>query len=274
MERYKWVPPHLITPELFTFERILNYRTGDGRGETNTPREHHVELLADKNPERLQWIGDKTPAYVEKMRWLSQNNPGASFILTYRPLEDVAESFEARSRDPGDSWRFGGFQAGVEHWNAAMRSTRNFLNHARNLNVLIVDYHDFFYNNEALIPLLSSFLDIGIDQKLRATWREMSLSFEAARRPKEPLSDEMRAYLAANKDEAAERRVLKHIRRQQEDLDLYGPEGLRALAEERRISAVRIAEEGQKSRLLQQEAKGLRERVEELQRQLLDTSPP
>lgn len=260
MERYKWVPPHLIRPDLFTFQRILDYRTGPrgDRGETNTPREHHVELLAGKDPERLEWIGDKTPAYVEKLRWLSENNPGASFILTYRPLEEVVESFEARSKDPEDSWRLGGFKEGVKHWNAAMRSARNFLNSARNLNVLIVDYHDFFYENEALIPLLSSFLDIDIDQDLRDVWGEMSHSFEADRRSKEPLSDEMRAYLAANKDEAAERRVLSRIRRQREELDLYGPDALRALAEERRISAVRIAKESTRVRLLEGELKRLR----------------
>ena len=89
MERYKWVPPHLIRPDLFTFERILDYRPsprGD-RQETNTPRDYHVELLAGKDPERLKWIGDKTPSYVEQLRWLSENNPGASFIIIYRPLE-------------------------------------------------------------------------------------------------------------------------------------------------------------------------------------------
>lgn len=275
MERYKWVPPHLIRPDLFTFERILDYRTGPrgDRGETNTPREHHVELLAGKDPERLEWIGDKTPAYVEKMRWLSENNPGASFIITYRPLEEVAESFEARSNDPGSPWRLGGFEAGVEHWNAAMRSTRNFLNSARNLNVLVVSYHDFFYDNEALIPLLSSFLDIEIGHEMRDAWREMSRSFEADRRPKKSLSDEMRTYLEANKEGTAEQQVLNRIRRQREELDLYGPDGLRVLVRERRASAVRIAKESKRCRLLEEEAKGLKDRIRDLQQQLQDVSP-
>lgn len=260
MERYKWVQPHLITPELFTFDRILDYRTGQRgrRGETNTPRKHHVELLARKNPENLEWIGDKTPAYVEKLRWLSENNPGASFILTYRPLEEVVESFEARFKDPGDAWSLGGFEEGVELWNAAMRSARNFLDSARNLNVLIVSYHDFFYDNEALIPQLASFLDIEIDRELRAAWAAMSRSFETRRRPKEPLSDGMRAYLAANKAGAAERAVLEHIGRQREELELYGPDALRLLAEERRRSAVRVAEESARARRLKRELEKLR----------------
>ena len=270
MERYKWVPPHEIRPELFTFERILDYRPsfrGD-RPETNTPQEHHVALLAGKDPERLSWIGDKTPAYVEQLRWLSENNPGASFILTYRPLEDVAESFEARSKDPEDPWLFGGFEAGVEQWNAAMKSTRNFVKSAMNLNVLILSYHDFFYDNQAVIPLLSRFLDIEIDQSTQDAWMRMSRGFEARRRTKEALSGEMLAYIEANKNEAAERWVLDYIRRQRQELELYPPEAAHALVEERRLSAGRIAKERARSRSLKQEVEALRARTRDLEQQL------
>ena len=262
MERYKWVPPHEVRPELFTFERILDYRSssrGD-RPETNTPREHHVELLAGKDPERLAWIGDKTPAYVEQLRWLSENNPGASFILTYRPLEDVAESFEARAKDPEDPWLLGGFETGVEQWNAAMKSTRNFVKSARNLNVLVLGYHDFFHDNQAVVPLLSRFLDIEIDQGTRDAWTRMSRGFEARRRAKEPLSEERRAYIRANKDEAAERWMLNRMRKQRRELEIYSPEAARALNEERRVSAVRVSEERRKARLLEREVEDLRAR--------------
>ncbi|MEJ7841871.1 MAG: sulfotransferase [Rubrobacter sp.] len=262
IERYKWVPPHEVRPELFTFERILDYRSssrGD-RPETNTPREHHVELLAGKDPQRLAWIGDKTPAYVEQLRWLSENNPGASFILTYRPLEDVAESFEARAKDPEDPWLLGGFETGVEQWNAAMKSTRNFVKSARNLNVLILSYHDFFYNNQAVVPLLSRFLDIEIDQRTQDAWTRMSRGFEARRRTKEPLSEERRAYIRANKNEAAERWMLNRMRKQRRELELYSPEAARTLNEERRMSAVRVSEERRKSRLLEREVEELRAR--------------
>lgn len=266
MERYKWVPPHEVRPELFTFERILDYRPssrGD-RPETNTPREYHVELLAGKDPERLAWVGDKTPAYVEQLRWLSENNPGASFILTYRSLEEVAESFEARAKDPRDPWLLGGLEAGVEQWNAAMKATRNFIKSARNLNVLILSYHNFFYDNRAVIPLVSRFLDIDIDQSVQDAWTRMSHGFEAGRRTKEPLSEESLAYIKANKDEAAERWVLNRLRKQRRELKLYSPEAARALNEERRMSAVRVSEERRKSRRLEREIKELRESYRDL----------
>ena len=243
MERYKWVSPHDIRPELFTFERILDYRTspqGD-REETNTPREYHEKLLAGKEPARLRWIGDKNPNYVQKLNKLSDNNPGASFILTYRPLEEVAESFEARFRDTRDPWLLGGFEEGVNYWNAAMRSTRDFIEDARNLNVLILDYREFFNENGPMVSLLSRFLDLTIDRDLRGAWNEMSRGFEARRRPKKPLSEEQQAYVEANRDDEAERWVLDRIEKQRRELELYPPEFARSLNEERRLSAVKIA---------------------------------
>lgn len=275
-ERYKWVPPYEVRPELFTFGRILDYRMssrGD-RAETNTPREHHVELLKGKDPERLEWIGDKTPAYVEILTRLSENNPGSSFIVTYRPLEEVAESFEARSKDPEDPWRLGGFEDGVERWNAAMRSTRDFVESARNLNVLIVDYRNFFYDNRSVVPLLSRFLNIEIDQETQDAWRNLSRDFEARRRPKESLNDHQRAYVEAEKDSEAERWVLDRIGRQRWELEVYSPGAARALAEERRLSAVRIAQERTRARRLRERAESLQQEKEELERRLRDAHPP
>ncbi len=232
MERYKWVPPRYIRPELFTFERILDYRRSphrEDREETNTPWDYHAKLLSGKDPERLKWIGNKNPAYVRNLDRLSENNPGASFILTYRQLEEVAESFEARSKSPEEPWLLGGFETGVDLWNTAMRSTRDFVESAANLNVLILSYHNFFRGDqEAEVSLLSRFLDIEIECGVRYAWREMSKGFETGRRSKEPLSEEQRAYIEENKDVEAERWVLDRIQRQKRELRIYPPEATRA----------------------------------------------
>jgi len=244
MERYKWIPQREVRPELFTFERILDYRMsphGGDREETNTPREFHEELLAGKDPERLRWIGDKNPNYVRWLDDLSDNNPGASFVLTYRPLEEVAESFEARSRSMEDPWLLGGFEEGVDYWNIAMRSTRDFIEDAMNLNVLILDYREFFNEDGPMVSLLSRFLDLRIDQDVRDAWNEMSCSFEARRRPKTLLSEEQQAYVEANRDDEAEKWVLDRIQKQRRELELLPPDFARSLNEERRLSAVKIA---------------------------------
>jgi hypothetical protein len=103
-----------------------------------------VELLEHKAPHRLKWIGDKNPGYLRHFDALASNNPGARFIVTYRPLEEVAESFEARASDPSDRWpRERGFEMAVSRWNASLLHTRNFIEGSRDWRVLVVDYHRF-----------------------------------------------------------------------------------------------------------------------------------
>lgn len=272
MERYKWLPAREVGPDLFSFERILDYRPrprGD-RLETNTPREYHEELLASKDPARLEWKGDKAPGYVERLDVLAENNPGASFILTYRPLEEVAESFEARSRDPEDPWLGGreGFRIGTEHWNAAMRHTRDFVESAANLNVLVVSYHDFFRDVDAAIPQLARFLGVEFGPEIRESWGEMSRGFEKERRSKRTLSKEQLAYLEANRDDEAERWVLERLGRQRQELEACPPELARALIGERRAAAVNLAKERAKTRRLWHGREDLKERNERLERRL------
>lgn len=259
MERYKWIQARDIQPELFTFERILDYRMSpqEDRQETNTPREHHEKLLSLKDPEQLKWVGDKNPSYVNHLSPLAESNPAARFIVTYRPLEEVAESFDARWKDDHDPWRMGGFESGVERWNEALRSARDFVENAVNLNVLFLDYHEFFRVDPTAISMLARFLDIEIGDELVDAWREMSRSFEAGRRSKEPLSDELLAYAEAHKDSEAESWVLERIERQRWELQLYTLEFTRVLSEERGIAAARVARDREKLRQLRRDAKEL-----------------
>lgn len=216
-ERYKFIPRE-VTPKHFTFERILDY----SEDETNLPREHSLKLLSTKDPEKLKWIGDKVPRYVRHLKTLQRNNPGARFIIIYRPVEEVAESYEARSRNPKDPWlgNRDGFKTGVRDWNVAMRKTRDFIESRLKPEVLVVSYHDFFYRNETFVPLISRFLDLEFDDSVRESWRQMSLRFEERRRPKNPTSEEQRAYIEENKDQAAEAWILERIERQWREPEL------------------------------------------------------
>ncbi len=218
IERYKAIPRR-ITPNHFAFERILDYR----RGETNIPRERQAQLLEGKDPKKLKWAGDKNPGYVRNFETLLENNPGARFIVIYRPVEEVAESFDARAKDPGDRWLTGkdGIETGVERWNSSLRRTREFIEGGMGPSVLIVGYHDFFYRNEACVPLVSRFLDLEFDESVREAWKRMSLQFEKRRREKEPLSAEQKAFIQENKDHAAEEWMLERIERQWSEPELY-----------------------------------------------------
>lgn len=205
IERYKYAPEE-ITPDLLTFERILDYR----EGETNIPWELHADLLKTKDPARLKWIGDKRPAYFKRYRALLKNNPGAHFIVIFRSVEEVAESFQDRANRPHDKWPHG-FKDGVLRWNLALRLTREFVESSSNPPVLVLPYHDFFYGGDVCVPLLSRFLGVEFDERVREEWRRISLRFEGKRRPKVPVSEEQEQFVRKNKDYENEKWMLDFI---------------------------------------------------------------
>jgi Sulfotransferase family len=223
-ERYSKTPWASVSRDLFAFERILDF----GPEATHTPSftswaNYHTELLAKKDPTKLKWIGDKAPNRVRQMDLLEKNNPGARFIVLYRPIEEVAESTDDRSKDPNDSWFFGkdGFEMALEAWNASMRKMRDFIEGNPIPRVLIVDYHDFFDRNEIVAPLLSRFLGLEFDEAVTKTWRKASLEFESGRRYKKPLSKEQYAFIQEHADRAAEAWVLDRIEKQPREPGLY-----------------------------------------------------
>jgi len=232
-ERYKTgVSTGRITRELFAFERILDFRPE----ETERPPwpleryvKYHAETLAKKDPAKLRWIGDKGPWYVRYMDVLTENNPGARFIVLYRPLEEVAESWNARAKDPDDPWRSErGVEVAVETWNAAMRKTREFIESNPTPRVLIVSYHDFFYRNEAVVPQISRFLGLEFDESLIRAWRGSSAEFEGRRRRKDLLGEEQRTFIREHADRLAEAWVLDRIDKQWDKPGLYVEESREA----------------------------------------------
>lgn len=216
VERYGRISARGITPELFAFERILDYRE-----ETVRPREFYEALLSEKNEESLAWVGDKNPNYVLRLNLLSRNNPGARFIVLYRPIEEVAKSWGTGGNNPGDPWRGrdNGFERSVQAWNRALNKTRKFVERGVGPPVLIVSYHDFFYRNEACAPLISRFLDLELGESVLLSWKELSADFERARRPKNPLTEEQAAFVRTHKDRAAEDWTLRRIEAQWKSLD-------------------------------------------------------
>lgn len=282
-ERYKFVPRE-ITPEFFSFEKILDHKDE----ETNLPRDYHVDLLSKKDPAKLKWIGDKTPNYVRHLKPLAKNNPGARFVVLYRPVEEVAESYESRSKNPEDGWLGGknGFELGIRDWNIAMRKTREFIQSNLEPEVLIVSYHDFFYRSESYIPLLSRFLGLEFGEDVRRAWRKTSLRFEQRRRQKEPLNEEQARLIEQNKDQNAEAWILDRIERQwKEPEKLFSPGGEahdRPRSEEeeernRKLQARRRRIEDLETRLLEEQGKvsslsrenqSMKFKIEELERRL------
>jgi len=233
-ERYKYVSPRGITPELFTFERILDFRDG----ETNQSRDAHVKLLERKDPGTLKWVGDKYPQYYKNLPTLARNNRGARFIVLYRPVEEVAESFEARASNPKDRWpQKNGFEAGIRLWNASLQHTRSFVESRSDPRLLIVDYHRFFGASDSFIPLLSSFLDVDFDDQVRSAWAKMSSRFAEGRRTKVPISPGHERLVRELKDHEAEAWTLDHLESQDDGRVVSR---LSALARARRLVSSRV----------------------------------
>lgn len=235
-ERYKrGVSTARITRDLFAFDRILDFRPEELERPPWPPEEfmrYHATMLARKDPAELAWIGDKGPWYVRYMDVLTENNPGARFIILYRPIEEVAESWNARAKDPDDPWDSGrGIEEAVETWNAAMRKTREFIQRNPTPRVLVISYHDFFYRNETVIPQISRFLGLGFDESMLGTWRGASKDFAGGRRRKKTLDEAQRSFIQRHADRAAEAWVLDRIERQWDEPELYAEhDGEAALA--------------------------------------------
>lgn len=220
MERYKRVPERL-TPELLTLRRILDYEPQREGGETNISRERQEAIVAKKDPAKLRWIGDKCEARSRHYRLLSGNNPGAHFLITYRPIEEVAESFEERERLQRSGVRGKGLRSGVKGWNRAMRSARKYLESHEEPNGLVVDYHDFFHRPRDYAPLLAEFLETDFDDSILEIWARSSREFEVRRREKHPITEEQAAYIREHKDHETEEWMLERIARQWVEPGLY-----------------------------------------------------
>jgi SAM-dependent methyltransferase len=262
-ERYKYGPGR-ITSELFTFDRILDY----GENETNIPREYHLDLIGKKDPAKVEWIGDKLPAYVKRLKRLHRYNPGAHFIITYRPVEEVAESFQARADDPGDKWpSSNGFEQGVELWNSALRYTRDFVESVRDPKLLVLGYHDFFNWNEASIRLISQFLDVEFDEAVRENWMASSREFEKERQRKAPLDEKQLAYVEENKDHAAEKWILDLIDKQWSEPDQASESEPAQWVPGKKGMQIELEEQLRDAR---QRARRLRKRNQRLTRQVRD----
>jgi hypothetical protein len=206
-----------ITLDPTTFERMLEplpKEPGDATPHNGGDRlvEPRAELLADRDPSGLQWIGASNSDYLMRMESVAANNPGARFIVMYRPIEEVAESWkpeDAAGRLNGDD----GFGRAVRTWNRGLQGTRRFIRESLIPRVLIIDYHDFLYRTETVAPLISRFLELEFDETLTA-----GLSDDV---PPPERSGERRSLIQKQANRAAEAWILDRIEKQWAKPGLY-----------------------------------------------------
>jgi len=153
------------------------------------------------------------------MESVAGNNPGARFIVVYRPIEEVAESWE--TKDAGD--RPGsddGLGHAVKTWSRSLQGTRRFIRNSLVPRVLLISYHDLLYRSETVVPLISRFLELRFDESVMADRVDEAPQPERGRL-EETLSSEKRSLIQKHANRAAEAWILDRIAKQWKKPGLY-----------------------------------------------------
>jgi len=268
-ERPKTQQQGEIALDLSTFERMLDFgpeETGDSAPNDDGNRliRPHAGLLANRDPARLRWIGASNSDYARRMESVAGNNPGARFIVVHRPVEEIAESWEAKDADNHQSSN-NGLGREVITWNRSLQSTRRFIRESLVPRVLLISYHDFLYRTEALVPLISRFLELEFDESVTADLAD-EVPQSGRVRSEERLGREKRSLIQKHANRAAEAWILDRIEKQWEEPGLYTQETTKAaLATSLDEAEARTWRLQQKVKELERDRERRRRRFQELQ---------
>jgi hypothetical protein len=213
-----------ITLDLSNFARMLDFRQqrpkdSISEGGGDGLMQHHGESLANKEMTRLRWIGVHSSDCMRNMESIAGNNPGARFIVMYRPIEEVVESWETKDANnqlSGDDR----FEQGLKAWNRSLQGTRRFMRDSLVPRVLLISYHDFLHRTEIVVPLISRFLDLEFDESVAAEWADEALQSEKGKQ-RVTLSSEERSLIDKHANRSAEAWILERIDKQYKKPALY-----------------------------------------------------
>jgi hypothetical protein len=194
-----------------------------------------------------------------RMESVAGNNPGARFIVIYRPIEEIAESWEPEDADDRQNSN-DGFGHAVKTWNRGLQGTRRFIRDSLIPRVLLINYHDFLYRTETVAPLISRFLELELDEISPVELSDEVPQSERVR------SGEKRSLIQKHANRAAEAWILDRIEKQWVKPGLYtqrtSKSALATSLEEAEASTWRLQE---KVRELERDSERRRRRFEQLQ---------
>jgi hypothetical protein len=174
-----------------------------------------TETSPGKDPASVRWIGASNSGYIRRMESIAGNNPGARFIIVYRPIEEIAESWEATNA--GED----GFEQAARTWSKSLQGTRRFIRESPIPRTLLVSYHDLLHRSENVVPVISRFLGLALDAQFVENHTEETLLSEGGLRPGEALSEESRSSIQKHANRAAEAWILDRIDKQWKRPALY-----------------------------------------------------
>ena len=245
-----------ITLDPSTFERMLDPLPKEP-GDADPLIKPHAELVAKRDPSGLQWIGASNSDYLMQMESLAGLNPGARFIVMYRPIEEIAESWKSEDYPQESNDEFGRM---VKSWNRGLQGTRRFIRDSLIPNVLLIDYRDFLYRTELVAPQISRFLELDFDETVAA---EPS---DRVPQPERVESEQKRSLIQEHANRAAEAWILDRIEKQWQKPALYTQRTSKsALATSLDEAEARTWRLQEKVRELERDRERGRQRFEQLQ---------
>ncbi|NSY39540.1 sulfotransferase [Leisingera sp. ANG59] len=193
-ERYfKKFRQNTITCAHFEKDRFLEIREGDTHA--------HGGLFVPQRPRRYDnavYIGDKFPPMFRHLDHVLAEFPKARHIYILRNPLSVVESYEARFRDPEDTWNLD-WRAGLAAWNDSVARIAALPPEVLK-TFLFVQYEDIYASPRALNAL---FTQLGLSNLEPETLAPFVEKFSGLNSKLVPRRDDIRAQVARNADWAA-----------------------------------------------------------------------
>lgn len=154
----------------------------------------------------IRYIGDKNPMYFNHLDRFASHFREAKFLFTFRDLDRVADSYNARARNPEDvNWPENkDFRIAVRNWHQSLSCGRRFHFNSDQNRVFFVEYEKFFSGDEQYLEALYGFVELPLTPEVLTTFRAITKDW--AQRASRPLglSDEEADYVTTNRDEKLE----------------------------------------------------------------------
>jgi hypothetical protein len=213
MERYKTLVngPKRDTfgPELFVPDRFLDFRPDDTNITPDMERfRAHYEIAAERfRSGGVRYVGDKVRAHPRVASVVAERFPDPKVVFIYRDLERVASSFCVRARNPEDTnWPSDvTHERALEQWERAFEVGESLIDQLDG-DVFVVRYERLFSGETAVFDAMFRFLDLDVDEELRAYYEKATADWGARETKPLELTTEQREFLAAHADREAEAR--------------------------------------------------------------------
>lgn len=170
MERYKNLAAtgelFLRAESLFVKEKFFHFESC----ETNVPMVggKYDDLYRDmeRKFQKVTYVGDKVPSYYKHVDRLMNSFPGAKILIIWRPLADVAMSWERRSKDTSSWPSANGIEAAAKEWSVAVDTIIQAREKYRG-SLVLLDYEEVFKAGNPIPKRLINWLGLEMTEDYR-----------------------------------------------------------------------------------------------------------